>query len=886
MSSIAPVQQPPAAADPRAMLAARPAPTAAASATRASVREQILRASAIAESRSGGAPCSWGARMPWLPIRQDPRLLRGDDTDNDDRSAQCRYASLSTLASTNASLRELVLAPTPRAGEGVIEGGATAEPQPRRPAYSLLDISTRTIRKELARRAFEGWLRAVSAACAEDAGRPASNAVTAPPRFFRCGDGRRYGVLSEISRGAYGDADTRIEVAVDLCDGGRGGGTMVVLKVHKPHAVPQLCAGGDAASQAEAERAALTRCVHPHVLQVLDWFDEEGGGPVDDCAVGAETLNPDAVAAAAAAAGGGAAPAHILVLEHAIGGSLDQYLRAVAVAVDASSSVCGEQVSPSSPSAAGPAGALSSVAALDLCTQLFGAVAHCHSSAIATAHRDIKPANCLLFPDSSRRSGWLLKLADFGLATTPTGTSTDASAASTAAVARSFDIGTEPYQSPEICGLIYSQGGDVHSMSCRDLGGDGSGSGNGYDPFKSDLWSLGCTAFEICALRMACRCAPDAVMHLTQPPTPSSSSASSTLFGSTTMRIPKLKQATIPPLPPPPLFTEERLIASDADTSSAVAVAVAVREAVDGLLHSWSLAQPGLRQPVGELLSSAGWRALLQRCGISRVREPDGREQATKQHEDDDVGSHVYRTVVLGMPTPAQIPPAGSCASVDARWSLDAHHASVLQDDMDLQFDIDCDCLHEQEQEGDQGHMYEREEQEAAVAAVATGCRTIAFGGVTYAMLPLTQTTETMPDNDENVNTGTTEDELLQRQRRSAVLIVSMEAGLRKVYCPAELAELELLMLSTLLSQQKALRRATTPQPQPQPGAAASVESSQAAPADNLRVVEDRLVFQLVGTLAHRRHDYARRVHGIELLVRAGLHKTFAAQGYHLVRVA
>ena len=35
-------------------------------------------------------------------------------------------------------------------------------------------------------------------------------------------------------------------------------------------------------------------------------------------------------------------------------------------------------------------------------------------------------------------------------------------------------------------------------------------------------------------------------------------------------------------------------------------------------------------------------------------------------------------------------------------------------------------------------------------------------------------------------------------------------------------------------------------------------------------------VFQLVGTLAHRRFDYARRVHKLELLVRTGLYKAFA----------
>ena len=47
-------------------------------------------------------------------------------------------------------------------------------------------------------------------------------------------------------------------------------------------------------------------------------------------------------------------------------------------------------------------------------------------------------------------------------------------------------------------------------------------------------------------------------------------------------------------------------------------------------------------------------------------------------------------------------------------------------------------------------------------------------------------------------------------------------------------------------------------------------------------------VFQLVGTLAHRRFDYARRVHKLELLVRTGLYKAFAVSsilgGLHKMR--
>ena len=268
-----------------------PAAAAGAAGARARVREDILRASDTLDrghgggGGGGGGGCSWGARMPWLPIRQDTRLaehLRSGvvGTDDDDRSAQCRYASLSTLASTNSSLRELVLAaPSP-----VPAGAARA---PLRPAYSLLDISTRAIRRELVRRAFEAWVRGV-----------AQQAVA--PRYFRSGAGRRYGVVSELSRGAYGAgaADTRIEAAIDLCSSGActaSGPTIVVLKVYKPPPPPAAaphsaahggyhCGGGcgshSVEQAAQREREALRRCAHPHVLRILDHFVEAGSASV------------------------------------------------------------------------------------------------------------------------------------------------------------------------------------------------------------------------------------------------------------------------------------------------------------------------------------------------------------------------------------------------------------------------------------------------------------------------------------------------------------------------------------------------------------------------------------------------------------------------------
>ena len=411
-------------------------------------------------------------------------------------------------------------------------------------------------------------------------------------------------MTGELCRGVHGAADTRIELALDLCSRVAAAPPMlVVLKVYKPqvrrvallpvispckahrgwrlrsspqtHPRGQVLAssGSDVSGLAAHERAALSRCAHPHVLAVLDCFIETSDHTHEECTA-AETLDPDGSVLCATPGltqqsdsvaqgsrmGGGLAKAkfsnHVVVLEHAPGGSVDHYLRGIAAA-----------------------GGISASAAVDLCDQLFTAVAHCHSDAIATAHRDIKPANCVLFPttDPHHRSGWLLKLSDFGLAKTVASYGADEAHKHRSLETFTFDLGTEPYQSPEICGLRYHPDGRAVALG-------GEGKGEGYDPFQSDLWSLGCTVYEICTLQLACRCAPDAALataafdHCDDTHSPavcrnplahscphaeltSARGAQGVVNDDSCAHCLNscrwLKQASIPALPPPPLFAEE-----------------------------------------------------------------------------------------------------------------------------------------------------------------------------------------------------------------------------------------------------------------------------------------------------------------------------------------
>ena len=126
-----------------------------------------------------------------------------------------------------------------------------------------------------------------------------------------------------------------------------------------------------------------------------------------------------------------------------------------------------------------------------------------------------------------------------------------------------------------------------------------------------------------------------------------------------------------------------------------------------------------------------------------------------------------------------------------------------------------------------------------------------------------------------------------------------MESELRGVYCPAELEELEITLLTQLLLLTHASAVSTS-------GAHTEHESEAAKSAffsrslslpshththtPSLTVclsfagvaaldavnLEDRIVWQLVtSVLAHRRAHYAKRVDNLRLFVRTGLFKTY-----------
>jgi serine/threonine protein kinase len=96
---------------------------------------------------------------------------------------------------------------------------------------------------------------------------------------------------------------------------------------------------------------------------------------------------------------------------------------------------------------------------MNLFVQLMRAVAHMHERKII--HRDLKPANCLLCKDGT------LKVCDFGLGRILLD-----------GVSAHSRVGTPLYMAPEVL-----------------LGGE-----QGYDG-SSDIWSIGCILYELCALR-------------------------------------------------------------------------------------------------------------------------------------------------------------------------------------------------------------------------------------------------------------------------------------------------------------------------------------------------------------------------------------------------
>mmetsp|Transcript_37639 Transcript_37639/g.97106 ORF Transcript_37639/g.97106 Transcript_37639/m.97106 type:complete len:781 (-) Transcript_37639:419-2761(-) len=87
---------------------------------------------------------------------------------------------------------------------------------------------------------------------------------------------------------------------------------------------------------------------------------------------------------------------------------------------------------------------------LRLCYQMIKGIVFLHEQGVA--HRDIKPENVLVAVSDGRPP--IVKLADFGCATSSAKAATN--------------IGTQVFQAPETLG-------------------------QGYDPFKADIWSIGCT---------------------------------------------------------------------------------------------------------------------------------------------------------------------------------------------------------------------------------------------------------------------------------------------------------------------------------------------------------------------------------------------------------
>lgn len=227
----------------------------------------------------------------------------------------------------------------------------------------------------------------------------------------------------------------------------------------------------------------------------------------------------------------------------------------------------------------------------------------------------------------THRSGYILKLADFGISKHLASGSISGRPRSSSAAAppatHTFDIGTDPYQSPELCGVQYFSlstcGPRGGAISCHGAG-DGEGAGQrqrarqlsgrptcGYDPFAADLWALACVTYEVCTATRACAYAPDAAF---------SSSLSC------------LRRVTLPRLPAPPLFRAEwqhRLsTAHNADTTVVVAagdschphddcdglgveLCGALRREVNAAIEGWGRMRPEERPAVAQLLRSASW---------------------------------------------------------------------------------------------------------------------------------------------------------------------------------------------------------------------------------------------------------------------------------------
>jgi hypothetical protein len=217
----------------------------------------------------------------------------------------------------------------------------------------------------------------------------------------------------------------------------------------------------------------------------------------------------------------------------------------------------------------------------------------------------------------------------------------------------------------------------------------------------------------------------------------------------------------------------------------------------------------------------------------------------------------------------------------------------------------------------------------------------VEFGGVVYAMLPLTRTrnsthaqeegqgeegeAEVLLHDDDDDDDQTYHGNMSMCAVVSGGVIASMEGELRRIYCPTELAELEITLLCQLLRHDIKLDNnnnngngtgindingnhagadadsdshgsrgsgsGSGRSGRSDIGGSSSSSSSSSSSHGGgggsivlvLDGVVDMLVWQLVSSvLVHRRQNYARRVAGLGLLVKTALYKTFAAQGYHL----
>ena len=493
--------------------------------------------------------------------------------------------------------------------------------------------------------------------------------------------------------------------------------------------------------RARAELNLLRRCAHEHVVNVLGFFSED----TNELECVDQTLDP------AAKYTPGSPPPAGLVLEHADGGSLDAYLASVRHGNVAHSGARTQE----------PQAAIAAFAAMDILAQLFEGVAHCHDKC-HVAHRDLKPANCLLFCDTARRSGWRLKLADFGISKHMGPVSGLGTAC---AAAHTFDIGTGPYQAPELCGVRYFGGkysASEHStdavavlLSTRPAAG--------YDPIAADLWALACVSYEVCTLKLAFNGAPDRAFN---------------------SNFSRLEQVVLPLLPHPPLFVEEHHI--DAISSAMmpvhdVVLSTGLRFEVNVFITRWGHADPNERLSVSELLRSEGWQTL------------------TRQ--------------LHSLPAAAQMLPRN------------------------------CATLHEELISSETSERSNKDPHDKVCSQKNRG-GWVGFGGTGFTLLPLTNAANAAA---------------------SLKCIASMEGRLRRVYCAAEFSTLEMQLLTALIRQRGELEIA-------------------AARGGDLGAIEDEINFALAQAVMSRsRQNIAQRLGALSGLFRLGMHRHFAASGWHLI---